>query len=106
MAMEPGQDGALTAGEPDQGRYAGRNPLSFALLAVLAVAFFLAVSGLSRVYRAQQESLGNRWFSRGIADLKQQRFDHAVNEFRNALRYSRDNYTYQLNLAQALIGLK
>lgn len=104
--MERWQDGALTASEPDQGRYAGRNPLSFALLAVLAVAFFLAVSGLSRVYRAQQESLGNRWFSRGSADLKQQRFDDAVNEFRNALRYSRDNYTYQLNLAQALIGLK
>ncbi len=84
----------------------GRKPVSLVLLLVLAVVFFIAVSGLSRIYHAQQEALGNRWFMRGAVDLRDQRFDRAVGEFRTALLYSRDNYDYQLNLAQALIGLK
>lgn len=77
-----------------------------ALLSALAVTLFLAVTGLSRRYYAQQEALGNRWFSRGTADLKAQRLDRAVNEFRAALIYSRDDYAYQLNLAEALLGEK
>jgi tetratricopeptide (TPR) repeat protein len=40
-----------------------------------------------------------------VADLKARNFDAAVTEFRAALRYSRDDYTYQLNLAEALMGL-
>ncbi len=87
------------------GLYLTREPVILALLSVLAIGFFLAVSGLSRVYHAQQESLANRWFTRGVADLKEQRFDRAVIGFRAALLYSRDNYDYQLNLAGALIGL-
>jgi tetratricopeptide (TPR) repeat protein len=77
-----------------------------ALLAGLAVVCFAGVTGLSRLYHAQRESLGNRWFSRGVADLNAQRFDRAMVEFRAALVYSRDDYAYQLNLAQALMGLK
>jgi tetratricopeptide (TPR) repeat protein len=86
--------------------YFRQQPVMLAVLAVLAVIFFLVVTGLSRAYQAQRESLGNRWFSRGVADLNAQRFDGAVMEFRSALLYSRDNYSYQLNLAEALIGLK
>ncbi len=76
-----------------------------AFLAVLAVVFFLMVAGLSRVYQAQRQALGNRWFRRGVADLSAKRFDAAVTEFRSALLYSRGHYDYQLNLAEALIGL-
>jgi tetratricopeptide (TPR) repeat protein len=68
--------------------------------------FFLGVTGLSRVYHAQQASLGTRWFTRGVTNLTAQRFDPAVTDFRTALLYSRDNYSYQLKLAEALIGLK
>jgi tetratricopeptide (TPR) repeat protein len=75
------------------------------LLSVLAVIFFLAVTGLSRGYRSQRASLGGRWFSRGVADLNAKHYDAAVTEFRAALLYSRDEYSYQLNLAEALIGL-
>jgi tetratricopeptide (TPR) repeat protein len=108
MATERSQGRVLEAREkePDHEQNLGRKPATLALLAVLAVVSFLAVSGLSRAYHAQQESLGNRWYARGVADLKQQHFDRAVSEFRTALLYSRDNYAYQLNLAQALIGLK
>jgi tetratricopeptide (TPR) repeat protein len=101
-------DDATAASEKEPGLrfYLRRESLILALLSALAVASFAAVSGLSRIYHAQQASLGNRWFTRGIADLKGQRYEIAVNEFRTALLYSRDDYDYQLNLAEALIGLK
>ncbi|HXM59328.1 MAG TPA: tetratricopeptide repeat protein [Terriglobales bacterium] len=98
----------MTAKERVQGLglYLTREPVILALLSALAVLSFLAVGGLSRMYHAQQETLANRWFTRGTADLKDGHFDRAVGDFRAALRYSRDSYDYQLNLAQALIGLK
>jgi tetratricopeptide (TPR) repeat protein len=86
--------------------YLRQQPVMLALLAVLALIFFLAVTGLSRAYHAQRDALGNRWYSRGVGDLSARRFESAVTEFRAALLYSRDNYVYQLNLAEALIGLK
>jgi tetratricopeptide (TPR) repeat protein len=100
--------------ETQQDKPALRRPLDLRLyirqqpvmLAVLAVICFAAVSGLSRAYHAQRAALGNRWFSRGVADLKARHFDSAVTESRAALLYSPDNYDYQLNLAEALIGLK
>ncbi len=85
-------------------RYFTRRPVILALLFGAAVVFFLAVTALSGIYRAQRDALGTRWFNRGVADLAARRYDRAVVEFRTALLYSRDNYTYQLNLAEALVG--
>ena len=85
--------------------YLRQRPALLVALSVLAVVFFLAVTGLSRVYYRQREFLGNRWSARGFADLKARNYDAAVKEFRTALLYSRDDYSYQLNLAEALIGL-
>jgi len=104
----------IEAGEQEQmegplrrfGFYLRQRPVMLVLLAVLAAAFFLTVTGLSRAYQAQRTALGNRWFERGIADLNAHRYDAAVTNFRAALIYSRDNYTYQMNLAEALIGLR
>ena len=73
---------------------------------LLAVVFFLAVTMLAHAYQAQRTALGERWFARGVADLHAGKYEPAVTEFRSALLYSRDNYSYQLNLAEALIGLK
>jgi tetratricopeptide (TPR) repeat protein len=81
-----------------------QRPVVLAGLTVMAVVFFLVVTGLSRAHRAQQEALGNRWFNRGIADLNAKRFDAAVTDFRAALLYSPDEYSYVLNLSEALIG--
>ena len=75
------------------------------LLTALTVVFFVFVAALSRAYKDQQTALGNRWFQRGIADLSGKRYQAAVTDFRAALLYSRDNYTYQLNLAEALLGM-
>jgi len=83
-----------------------QEPVILTLLTILAVLFFLAVSGLSHIYHTQQQSLGNRWFDRGVTDLNAQRFERAVSDFRTALLYSRDDYSYEFNLAEALIGLK
>jgi tetratricopeptide (TPR) repeat protein len=97
----------MTAGRVEELRaYLRQQPAMLALVAGLAVVFFLAVTGLSRAYQAQRESLGSRWFGRGVADLKAGHFDGAVTEFRSALLYSPDDYSYQLNLAEALIGMK
>lgn len=102
------QQPTFTANEKEPGLryYLKREPLILAALCALAILAFLGVSGLSRIYHAQLAALGDRWFSRGVADLQSRHFDRAVSEFRTALLYSRDNYTYQLDLAEALIGLK
>src|ERR1700722_4664199 len=86
--------------------YIRQPPVMRALPAVLGAILFLAVAGLPRAYHAQRRALANRWSSRGVVDLNAGRFDRAVTEFRAALLYSRDNYDYQLNLAEALIGEK
>src|ERR1700745_1058339 len=81
-----------------------QRPVILVGLTVMAIAFFLGVTGLSRAHQGQREALGNRWFNRGVADLNATRFDAAVTDFRAALLYSPDEYSYQLNLAEALIG--
>jgi tetratricopeptide (TPR) repeat protein len=90
----------------DLSRYFAREPVMLTVISALAVVFFLGVTGLSRVYRAQQERLGNRWFTRGRTELNAGHFGGAVSDFRAALLYSRDNYSYQLSLAEALVGSK
>jgi tetratricopeptide (TPR) repeat protein len=104
--LETQRDKPAVARRLDLRLYIRQQPVMLALLAVLAVISFAAVSGLSRAYHAQRAALGNRWFSRGVADLNARHFDSAVTEFRAALLYAPDNYDYQLNLAEALIGLK
>lgn len=80
--------------------------MTLALLTGLAIVMFLIVTGLSRLYQTQQESLAQRWSARGEADLQAQRYSDAVTDFRAALFHARDSYPYQLNLAKALLGLK
>lgn len=85
--------------------YLRQQPVMLAMLSAALVVFFLFVTGLSQVYHAQRQALGNRWFNRGVADLNSKNFAAAVTEFRTAMLYSRDDYQYQLSLAQALIGM-
>src|SRR5246127_2158290 len=84
--------------------YLRQRPTMLVVFSVLAVVFFLGVTVLSRAHQAQRQAIGERWFRRGIADLNATRFDAAVTDFRAALLYSPDEYSYQLNLAEALIG--
>jgi len=84
--------------------YFRQQPVIFALLTVLAIVFFGIVTGLSRMYQSQRQAIGTRWFSRGVVELNAKKYAAAVSDFRGALLYSRDDYSYQLNLAEALIG--
>ena len=82
--------------------YARREPLIVLVLAVIAIVFFLAVTGLSNIYQKQRNLIGDAFYSDGIADLQQGAAALAVRKFRAALTYSRGNFRYQLSLAQAL----
>jgi len=99
-------DEVAVARHPNLRLYLRQQPVMLGVLSVLVVIFFLFVSGLSRAYYSQRQALGSRWFNRGLVDLKASRFSPAVTEFRAALLYSRDDFDYQLNLAEALVGLK
>lgn len=88
----------------DLSPYLKREPLNLALLTGVAIVFFLAVSALSRMYSAQRESLAERWAARGVNALNASLYKPAVEDFRTALLYDRDNAAYQLSLAQALMG--
>jgi tetratricopeptide (TPR) repeat protein len=83
-----------------------REIVTLALLTGLAAVLLIGVTALSRVFHAQQDSLAQRWSGRGEADLKADKFDAAVNDFRASLRYGEDSFSSQLGLAEALIGLK
>jgi tetratricopeptide (TPR) repeat protein len=85
--------------------YLRQRPVMLVLLTALTVVFFVFVAALSRAYKDQQTALGSRWFQRGVTDLNGKRYQAAVTDFRAALLYSRDNYTYQLHLAEALLGM-
>jgi tetratricopeptide (TPR) repeat protein len=101
------QDEAMASGRVARYKfYLRQRPTMLVLLSMVAVIFFLSVTGLSRVYHAQRTSVGDRWFSRGVSDLNAKHYEAAVTDFRAALLYSRDEYSYELKLAEALIGLR
>lgn len=85
--------------------YLRQKPVMLGWLTGIAIVFFLLVAELTQIYQNQRQSIGTRWFDRGVAELKAEHYEAAVGDFRAALLYSRDNYTYQLNLAEALLGM-
>ena len=85
--------------------YPRREAMTLALLTGIAIVGFVAVTGLSRLYQSQQQSLAERWASRGAADLRAQQYAAAATDFRAALLHARDSDAYELSLAQALLGM-
>jgi tetratricopeptide (TPR) repeat protein len=81
-----------------------REPLTLFLLTGLAVILVAIVALFSRLYHVKLESLAEEWSTRGSADLDAHHYADAVVDFRTALLYDRDNDSYQLNLAEALLG--
>lgn len=88
----------------DFGLSLSSEPVILTLLSIGAVVGFILVGSLSSRYHAQQEAFAVTWFARGNADLQARRFGAAAAEFRTALLYARDDYSYQFNLAEALLG--
>ncbi|MGB6975017.1 MAG: tetratricopeptide repeat protein [Terracidiphilus sp.] len=81
-----------------------REPLTLFLLTGLAIILVAIVALFSRLYHAKLESLADEWSTRGSADLDAHHYPDAVVDFRTALLYDRDNDSYQLSLAEALLG--
>lgn len=86
-------------------RYLRREPVVLVWLTATAVAMFFIVAVLSNTYTARSQAKASEWYSKGIADLQTRHTDKAVNDFRVALTYWRDNYAYQVSLAKSLLTL-
>jgi tetratricopeptide (TPR) repeat protein len=71
-------------------------------LTVLAVLGFLAVNRLVHRFDEQQKALARHLYDQGMTAQAGGRPDRAIESFRDALVYSRDNFQYQLSLARAL----
>jgi len=73
------------------------------LLAAVAVGF-LITGAAARAFHNRHEALGRQWFDSGEAALRTGRPRQAVEDFRNALMFARDDRRYRLRLAQALVA--
>jgi tetratricopeptide (TPR) repeat protein len=81
-----------------------REPFLLAGLIVVIAAFFSITTFAAHAYHRKQEEFGTSWYERGEHALKANHPGEAVEDFRNALAYSRDNDLYRLRLAQALMA--
>jgi tetratricopeptide (TPR) repeat protein len=79
-----------------------RPPVVIAALAIVALAAFFLVDRLVTRFAEQQKALARHLYAQGEADVNGGHPDRAIEEFRAALLYSRDNFSYQLSLARAL----
>jgi len=71
---------------------------------VVLIALFIATGFAAKLYHAKEDALAKEWYTRGEAELQAGRADVALEHFRNALAYSRDNALYRLRLAPALVA--
>lgn len=53
-------------------------------------------------FHEQEKALARHMYAQGLADQQSGRLDRAVEDFRAALSYDRNNFDYQLSLARAL----
>ncbi|HKT11446.1 MAG TPA: tetratricopeptide repeat protein [Terriglobia bacterium] len=70
---------------------------------VLLVILFVVTGYAVKRYHAAQAALGGRWYLKGENALQANRPEEAVDDFHTALIYARDNTTYQMRLAEALV---
>ncbi|MFI5069517.1 MAG: tetratricopeptide repeat protein [Terriglobales bacterium] len=82
--------------------FLSRAPVIFAILFVTAVLAFLAVSHLVTRFRLQEKALGRHLYEQGQAEYASAEPGRAIDDFRAALTYNRDDFQYQLSLARAL----
>jgi tetratricopeptide (TPR) repeat protein len=104
---------SLPAGETECPACAARNakaslrPETVLFLCFPALLCFFAITSFAvRRYNQKEQALGEQWFSKGEAALRQGYAVEAIEDFRTALAYARDNSEYQLQLALALVAGK
>ncbi len=77
-----------------------RHVLLLALVSLVPA--FLLTRWVVGLYHATGHDLAAQWYAQGEADERAGREQDAIDDYRTALGYARDNVTYRLRLAQAL----
>jgi tetratricopeptide (TPR) repeat protein len=88
--------------EPTLNPITGRTPVVIAALTIIALLGFLGVSRLVNRFQEQEKALARHLYEQGLAEQQAGKPELALEPFRAALTYSRDNFQYQLSLARAL----
>src|ERR1700740_2656970 len=81
---------------------ARRTPLVLAVLTLIAILAFAAVSRLVTRLKANEKQIGWHAYEAGLNQAPDGHPQNALDSFRAALPYDRDNPQYQLSLARAL----
>jgi tetratricopeptide (TPR) repeat protein len=81
---------------------ARRPPVVIAALSVFAVVAFLGVNQLVGRFREQQKAVARHLFAQAQREQQDRQANSAIEDFRTALLYDRENFEYQLTLARAL----
>ncbi len=81
-----------------------RDPVVLAAFLAIIVVFFVLTSFFVGRYQEKEAAIARQWFQLGEAALQNSQPGLAVNDYQNALAYSRNNDGYRLRLAQALIA--
>jgi Tfp pilus assembly protein PilF len=79
-----------------------RPPVVVASLSIIALLAFLLVTRLVHRFGEQQKALARRMFAQGQWEQRAGQPKRAIEDFRVALNYDRENFPYQLSLARAL----
>ncbi len=83
---------------------AHKPPVVLVVLLLIAIFGFAAVHRLVNRFGSRQGVLAAQLFYRGLSEQKNKNFEMAIADFRAALSYDPNNYTYELSLAKALIA--
>ena len=80
-------------------------PVVLVVLSLIAIAGFIAVGRLVSAFDSRQHTIAAEMYHRGVIDRNNNDFKLATNHFRAALSFDRNNFIYQLNLAESLAAL-
>lgn len=84
-------------------RSTGSGPRLVVWLTAALIPAFALTAAVTQGYRSEQRRLGAEWYDRGEQALSDGRPDEAIEAFRTALTFSRDDRRFRLRLAQALM---
>jgi tetratricopeptide (TPR) repeat protein len=87
---------------PEPRSTARRTPLVLGVLTLIAILAFAAVSRLVTRLKANERQIGWHAYEAGLTQAQAGHLENALDDFRAALTYDRDNPQYQLSLARAL----
>lgn len=73
---------------------------------IVLCALFAAAGFLNQTFRRHEQDVAREWYERGEQELATGRAEAALDPFRTALVYSRNNPQYELRLGEALVAAR